>query len=251
MIEKSHIITSPSRKIVHEEADQRTGMEACVEPFSKEAESIDVGQRLRKLRDERDVSMRALARQSGLSANALSMIERGLTSPSVSTLNKLSVALQVPITAFFRQEPRREKIVFRKASERSRISFIRGVMEGLGGEAFAGRVEAFLVTLENGGSSGPSSLLHSGHELVFVLRGKLEYEVDGEIFFMEAGDSLIFSSNMSHRWRNVGDSVVNAIIVISGFEENERPSEYHVAAVQKVAVSAMNLEEEEIDENPE
>jgi len=203
-----------------------------MEPFGTEAESIDVGQRLRELREDRDISMRALARRSGLSANALSMIERGLTSPSVSTLVKLSSALQVPITAFFRKEPSREKIVFRKASERSRITFNRGLIEGLGGEVFAGRVEAFLVTLENGASSGPNTMIHSGHELVFVLRGKMEYEVEDQVFNLEAGDNLIFTAHLNHRWRNNGTSVVNAIIVISGFEENERPSEYHVAAIQ-------------------
>jgi transcriptional regulator with XRE-family HTH domain len=220
-----------------------------MEPFGKEAESIDVGLRLRQLREERNVSMRALARRSSLSANALSMIERGLTSPSVSTLHKLATALQVPITAFFRQEPTRAKIVFRKASERNRISFMRGVIEGLGGESFIGRVEGFLLTLENGGSSGPNSMLHSGHELVFVLRGKLEYEVDGQQFILEAGDSLIFSTQLTHRWRNVGGTLVNAIIVISGFDENERPSEYHVAAVQEELNYEVELQE--IDENPE
>lgn len=201
-----------------------------MEPYGKEAESVDVGQRLRVLREERDTSMRALARRSGLSANALSMIERGLTSPSVSTLTKLANALQVPITAFFRQKPSQEKVVFRKASERSRVSFMRGLIEGLGGESFVGRVEAFLITLENGGSSGPNSMIHSGHELVFVLRGKLEYDVEGTHYELEAGDSLLFSSQLNHRWRNTGGTVVNAIIVISAFNEDERPSEYHLAA---------------------
>ncbi len=55
--------------------------------------------------------MRALARDSGLSTNALSMIERGRTSPSVSTLHKIAEALEVPITAFFRLEPTRQDIV--------------------------------------------------------------------------------------------------------------------------------------------
>lgn len=213
-----------------------------MEPFAKEADSVDVGQRLRQLREERQVSMRALARRSNLSANALSMIERGLTSPSVSTLNKLANALQVPITAFFRQEPVKEKIVFRKAAERSRVPFLRGLIEGLGGESFSGRVEAFLLTLENGGSSGPSHMLHSGHELVFVLRGRLEYEVDNQRFLMEPGDSLLFTAQQSHRWRNPGGSVVSAIIVISAFDEDERPSEYHMAAMS---------EEDEGDENEE
>jgi DNA-binding XRE family transcriptional regulator/quercetin dioxygenase-like cupin family protein len=202
-----------------------------MEPFAKEADSVDVGLRLRQLREERGISMRELARRSSLSANALSMIERGLTSPSVSTLNKLAYALQVPITAFFRQDVSKENIVFRKASERSRVSFLRGLIEGLGGESFVGRVEAFLLTLENGGSSGPSQMLHTGHELVFVLRGRLEYEVDGKYFLLEPGDSLLFTSQLAHRWRNPGGSVVNAIIVISAFDEDEHPSEYHMAGL--------------------
>jgi transcriptional regulator with XRE-family HTH domain len=210
----------------------RKGLEArTMDPFGKEAESVDVGMRLRILREEREISMRALARRSGLSANALSMIERGLTSPSVSTLNKLATALEVPITAFFRQEPVREQVVFRKASERTRVPFLRGVLEGLGGETFVGRVEAFLLTLEGGGSSGPHGMIHTGHEMVFCLRGVLEYEVDNKRFTLEAGDSLIFAAQMIHRWRNPGDHVANAIIVISAFEESERPGEYHLASM--------------------
>lgn len=202
-----------------------------MEPFGKEADSIDVGQRLRILREERTISMRALARRSGLSANALSMIERGLTSPSVSTLNKLATALEVPITAFFRTEPVREQVVFRKASERVRVPFLRGVIEGLGGEAFVGRVEAFLLTLESGGSSGPHGMIHTGHEMVFCLRGTLEYEVDNQRYLMEPGDSLIFAAQLNHRWRNPGSTVSNAVIVISAFEESERPGEYHMASL--------------------
>lgn len=207
-----------------------------MDPFGKEAFSVDVGQRLRHLRDERGISMRALARRSGLSANALSMIERGLTSPSVSTLNKLASALEVPITAFFRQEPTREQVVFRKHSERIRIPFTRGVLEGLGGENFIGRMEAFLLTLESGGSSGPHGMIHTGHELVFCLRGKLDYEVDNQVFHLEAGDSLIFAAQLNHRWRNPGGTVANAIVVISSFEEAERPGEYHLASMVSVPI---------------
>ncbi len=200
--------------------------------FGKEADSVDVGQRLRTLREEREISMRELARRSGLSANALSMIERGLTSPSVSTLTKLATALEVPITAFFRPEPERQPVVFRKANERSRVPFQRGLWEGLGGEAFSGHMEAFLLTLDSGGSSGPHGMIHTGHEFVFCLRGTLEYEVNHERYLMEAGDSLIFSANNNHRWRNTGHSVVMAVIVISGFEESEHPGDFHLASAK-------------------
>jgi uncharacterized cupin superfamily protein len=144
-------------------------------------------------------------------------------------LNKLAAALKVPVTAFFRTHPVKEEIVFRKAGERTRVPFLRGIMEGLGGEHFIGRVEAFLLTLENGGNSGPNYIVHSGHELVFCLRGKLEYDVEGKLYSLESGDSLIFSANLKHRWRNSGTSVVNALIVISGFHEEESPSEYYLS----------------------
>lgn len=197
--------------------------------MGKEALSIDVGQRLRTLREERGVSMRALARRSGLSANALSMIERGLTSPSVSTLHKLATALEVPITAFFREEPPRSKVVVCRANERVRVPLVRGVWEGLGGESFTGRMEPFMITLETGGSSGPYGMIHTGHEFVFCLRGSIEYEIDGERYVLQPGDSLLFAANLLHRWRNPGKTVTNAVIVLAGFEESERPSEFHFA----------------------
>lgn len=215
-----------------------------MDPYGKEAESVDVGQRLRILREERTISMRALARRSGLSANALSMIERGLTSPSVSTLNKLAIALEVPITAFFRQEMAREPLVYRKAAERTRVPFLRGLIEGLGGEAFAGRVEAFLLTLETGGSSGPHGMIHTGHELVYCLRGTLEYEIDDQRYLLEPGDSLIFTAQMNHRWRNSGHTVANAIIVISAFEESERPGEFHLASMLSDSARRIELSED-------
>ena len=216
-------------------------------PYRKEAESFDVGQRLRILREERGISMRALARRSGLSANALSMIERGLTSPSVSTLNKLATALEVPITAFFRQEPVREQIVFRKASQRVQQPFARGLIEGLGGESFVGRVEAFLMTLEGGASSGPHGMIHTGHEMVFCLRGTFEYLVDDQQFELEPGDSLIFAAQLVHRWRNPGASAANAIIIISAFDDSERPGEYHLASMVSDTARRIELGEHPVE----
>jgi transcriptional regulator with XRE-family HTH domain len=191
---------------------------------------IDVGARLRQLRQERGRSMRALARISGLSTNALSMIERGRTSPSVSTLYKIADALEVPITAFFRDEPPKQEIVFRKSGERSHVKFPRGIWEGLGGESFIGYVEPFMLTLEPGASSGPFGMLHTGHEFVMCLHGKLEYEVEGEHYILEPGDSLIFAAQLRHRWHNPSQEITRAVFVLAGFEQGERPSEFHISS---------------------
>ena len=191
--------------------------------------AVDVGSRLRELRQERGMSMRALGRASGLSTNALSMIERGRTSPSVSTLYKISEALGVPITAFFRLEPPKQDVVFRKANERRSVPFPRGVWEGLGGESFVGGLEPFLLTLEVGASSGRFGMLHSGHEFVLCLEGSLEYEVEDERYLLEAGDSLLFAAQLQHRWRNAGRSPCRVVIALTCFERGESPTEFHFA----------------------
>lgn len=195
--------------------------------YENDAVSVDVGTRLRELREMRGISMRALATKSGLSANALSMIERGKTSPSVSTLYKLADALGVSITTFFGTEDEKQQIIFMKGDERTRIPFSRGVFEGLGGEKFSGRVEPFVLTLESGANSGPHSMTHTGHELVFCLRGELEYAVEKKIFLMSPGDSLLFAAQLRHKWKNPGRTVANALVVLSGFAEGEEPHAMH------------------------
>lgn len=198
-----------------------------MESFTREAMSVDVASRLRELREARGISMRTLATKSGLSANALSMIERGKTSPSVSTLYKLADALGVSITAFFGVETEKKQVIFLKSDERTRISFTRGVFEALGGEHFVGRVEPFMLTLESGASCGPHGMVHTGHEFVYCLRGQLDYFVEKETFRLEAGDSLLFASKLQHRWKNAGHTVTNALIIISGFAEGEQPHAMH------------------------
>jgi quercetin dioxygenase-like cupin family protein len=107
------------------------------------------------------------------------------------------------------------------------MSFTRGVFEGLGGENFVGRVEPFMLTLENSANSGPRSMTHTGHEFVFCLRGELEYQVERQLYQLEAGDSLLFAAHLKHKWRNPGKNVATAIIIISGFEEGEELHAMH------------------------
>jgi transcriptional regulator with XRE-family HTH domain len=195
--------------------------------YQHDAISVNVGERLRELREARNISMRTLAAKSGLSANALSMIERGRASPSVSTLYKLAEALGVSITSFFGTDTERKQVVYLKADERARVSFTRGIFEGLGGEQFVGRVEPFMLTLENSANSGPRTMSHTGHEFVICLRGELEYQVERQTYHLQPGDSLLFAAHLKHKWRNPGRTVCTAVIIISGFEEGEQLHAMH------------------------
>jgi len=68
-----------------------------------------IGAQVRRLRKKHDMTVMELAKQSGLSIGMLSKIENGTTSPSLTTLQVLAQALNVPITSFFIQfEERRD-----------------------------------------------------------------------------------------------------------------------------------------------
>ena len=201
--------------------------------YDQEAPSVNIGDRLRQIRVERELSIRGLGRLSGLSANALSVIERSLSSPSVSTLYKIAIALEIPVTAFFEETPQKQDVVNVKASERNRIPLYRGLWEGLGGSNYEGSLEPFMVTLEAGSSSGRFPMSHTGHEFVFCLRGEFVYEVGEETYTLEAGDSLLFSADLEHKWHNPGSTVTNALIMLCGFRSGESPSKYHMASGKK------------------
>ena len=94
--------------------------------------SIDVGVKLREIRTKRGLSIRALAKIAGLNFNTLSLIENKKSSPSVSTLNQLAQALEVPITAFFEAESPQPEVVFQIAGERPQANFSHGLVEDLG-----------------------------------------------------------------------------------------------------------------------
>ena len=195
--------------------------------YQNNALSINVGERLHELRAMHEMSLRELALKSGLSIHTLSMIEKGKTSPSVSTLYKLAETLGVPISYFFNPNNNRKQVIFLKADERTHMPFTRGVFEGLGGENFIGSIEPFLLTLESGANSGPQVMTHTGEEFVFCLRGQLEYQVEHQIYELSAGDSVLFAAHLKHRWKNPGRMVATALIVVSGFTAQDEVHGFH------------------------
>ncbi len=85
-----------------------------------------------------------------------------------------------------------------------------------------------MLRLESGANSGPQKMVHTGHEFVMCLGGELEYDVEDRVYLLEPGDSPLFAARMQHQWLNPGNSMTNAIFVLSGFEEYERPDEFHI-----------------------
>ncbi len=195
--------------------------------YQHDAISVNIGERVRELRTALGMTLQVLASESGLSVNTLSMIERGKVSPSVSSLYKIADVLGVSITVFFSSTNDQKQVIFLKADQRPRISFPRGLVEGLGGDEFTGNIEPFLLTLENNANSGSKWISHTGHEFVFCIRGQIEYQVEHELYELSPGDSILFAARLKHRWKNSGGMVASALVVVSCFGDEEGLHDMH------------------------
>ncbi len=191
---------------------------------------ISVGRRLRELRLEHELSIRALAEKSGLNANTLSLIENSKTSPSVSTLQQLASALGTPITAFFETDAPKNNIAFHKAGQRPSVAFAHGVMEDLGAGLTSRGAEPFIVMLEPNADSGPDPIVHTGREFVYCLEGRLAYTIGEQNFILEPGDSLLFEAFLPHRWQNAGATPSRSLLALCPADERDHPTEHHFKA---------------------
>jgi transcriptional regulator with XRE-family HTH domain len=189
--------------------------------------SIDVGARLRLLRAGKDLSIRALAEMSGLNVNTLSLIENGRTSPSVSTLQQLAQALQVPVTEFFESESGTQTVVHQKNGERPRAVFAHGLMEDLGAGMPRFGAEPMIVTLKPGADSGKNPIVHTGREFVYCLEGQIAYTVDSETYLLEPGDSLLFEAYLPHHWKNADVTSSRILLVLCPMDERDQPKHRH------------------------
>jgi transcriptional regulator with XRE-family HTH domain len=191
------------------------------------ADEIDVGRRLRELRAARGLSMRALAEQSGLNVNTLSLIENQRSSPSVSTLQQLAQTLQVSISAFFETDQGDKQVVHQKAGSRPKAAFTHGSMEDLGAGMSRFGAEPLIVTLAPKADSGKTPIVHTGREFVYCLDGRIAYTVGIETYLLEPGDSLLFEAYLPHHWKNLDATPSRTLLVLSPMDERDNPTERH------------------------
>ena len=163
---------------------------------------VAIGRQVRSFRHEQNLTITELARGARLSSGMLSKIENGQTSPSLSTLRSVAKALNVPVTALFREYEEERDAVFVKAGQGLTIER-RGTRAGhqyqLLGHSPGGAivVEPYLITLSEGSDVFPL-FQHDGKELIYVLEGDVAYRHANRVYELGPGDSLFFEADAPH-----------------------------------------------------
>ncbi|NTS33743.1 cupin domain-containing protein [Phyllobacterium sp. BT25] len=166
--------------------------------------SIDLGGRLRFLRERQGLSQRELAKRAGVTNSTISLIESNQTNPSVGALKRILDGIPIGLAEFFALEPDRRQKVFYEAGDLVEIGKGNISYRQIGENLFGRMLQILKERYEPGGDTGKIPLVHEGEEGGIVISGRLEVTVDDERRILGPGDAYYFESRRPHRFRCVG-----------------------------------------------
>ncbi len=165
---------------------------------------VQIGQRIRALRAERNITLDQLAADVKLTKGQLSKIENGKVSSPVSTLTRVAVALAVEPGYFFQsQQPSPRASLVRRGERRiivGRASKMGHTYEALTqGLSFRKDFEPYLMRIDEPEVNPEQNVFkHPGHELLYMLKGEMDYRHGEEVYHLEPEDSLFFEGHIEH-----------------------------------------------------
>ncbi len=170
-----------------------------------------LGQHLRGLRKMHDLSLEQLAERCGLSVGALSQIERGITSPTMRSLRRLSEVFNVPMSQLFHEgeyPPVEElgRIVRAQGRRRARRSTPPACRRNCSPPPPPARSRSTSSPSRPAARPGPSSIPIRAKKAAMSWRGEMLLEIEDRTFHLKTGDSFRFKSQTPHRFANTTEA---------------------------------------------
>ncbi len=173
---------------------------------------MDVGARLRMVRERMGLSQRELAKRAGVTNGTISLIEQNRVSPSISSLRKVLEGMPMTLSDFF---------TFDADPQQPRVFYTHDELPNLGND----QIQLLLVgtsherrdiailreVYQPDADTGPEMLMHEGQEGGVVLKGSIEVTVGNDVRVLGPGDSYYFDSKLPHRFRNVGGDICEIV----------------------------------------
>jgi transcriptional regulator with XRE-family HTH domain len=186
-------------------------------------EALSVGQRVRKVREDKGLTIEDVAQRTGLEPAYLSGVEDDQVAPPLGALIRLAKALDMKLGRFISSGEVKPYTVVRKDQRRivSRYTSAQGDEYGYTYESLAPdkkdrQMEPFMVTLVPSGAKKELSN-HEGQEFIYVLEGAMEVTLDDYTDVLYPGDSIYYDSTVPHLVRCHGDkeTVILAVLYTS------------------------------------
>ena len=186
-----------------------------------EIRGLRLGDKIRKRRQERRLTLQELADLTGLSKPLLSQIENDQVTPPLATLLKIAKGLRVGIHFFFEDEGDRRKYVLTRGEE-GMVSQRRPKSDAPEGYRYRSlapgirhkQIEPFLVEFDLKEWQDSCFYNHDGEEFLYILEGELEFHYGEEVLKLIPGDSIFYDSSTPHGYVSMGEKKAKAVAVL-------------------------------------
>ncbi len=177
-----------------------------------------IGEKLKRLRLRKKISLVDLGKHTGLSPSMLSQLENGRLVPTLPTLTRIAMVFDVGLEHFFVEGKDRKVFAVVRATERMRFPEKEGkshpayFFECLAYSAREKSLQAYFAEFPPNGAYSDDHV-HDGSEFVFVTAGSVEIRAASHEHLLEAGDGAFFDSSEPHAYRGASDGPSAAIVV--------------------------------------
>jgi quercetin dioxygenase-like cupin family protein len=175
---------------------------------SKKDETGSLAEKVEAMRKAQTMDLETLAQKTGYDVEFLKKLEAGEVSPPVGALIQISRALAVDSAELLSEDRKQER---RKSFRRRTKAYS---YKNLTPEAEDKHLWAYLVSLDPKKEHERVDYKHEGEEFVYVLEGKVELQVGGEVNILKKGSSFHFNSGMAHTLRNLSTKKSKMLVVV-------------------------------------
>ncbi len=189
----------------------------------EEIKELQLGMKIRRMRQEHRLTLQAVAEKTGLSKPLLSQIENSQVIPPLATLLRIGRAFDVNISFFFESEREENKCLVVRAGEQ-RARQLRTNLHSRVVQPYTynsrsygksqHKMEPFDIEFLVREWSDDLLVRHEGEEFLYLLEGEVEFHYAGQIYHLSAGDSVYYDSNEDHGYIAMGDVTPRAVAVI-------------------------------------
>ena len=166
-----------------------------------------IGDRLRRLRQENELTLRELADRSNVAPATIQRIETHGLTPSISILEKIARGFNKEVTYFLIDEEEGTHLYLpRESVEKRTVSEQTCLIEELTGPLQGQQLSVRKLTIYPGGSSNNGGIREQGERHLFCVDGELSVQIGQDTYALSKGESLHFKAILRCRWENRGSA---------------------------------------------
>lgn len=178
---------------------------------------VSIGKKIIEYRKSKGLTIRDFSEITGLSTSLLSQLERDIANPTLSVLESISDALQMPLSSLFAEEIDNKSLILRKGDRKQIFNPDKKhvIYDILTPSPLKSNVELLLMNLKDNSETYGGFSEHEGEEIAFVLEGETYIVFENEEFLLQEGDTARILPNRKHKFKNSTDKDVKVLFIKS------------------------------------